>query len=307
MNHAKHHAPHDDQQKRRPGPPDADISWIERKELDIPYANRSDAQKLDLYLPDEPRPDGRPYPLLMHIHGGAFMMCDKRDVQVNPWLSFLADGYAVASVNYRMSGEALFPAAVHDVKAALRFLRANAARWNIDPWKIAAVGGSAGGNLSAMLASSAQAPAMQDDSLGFSDVSVEIQACVEWFGPTDFLLMDEQLASLGLGPCDHNHADSPESRYLGMQITKLNPSIVQKANPMNYIDESLSPLLIEHGDCDHLVPYLQSDMFYREIERKLGPGRAEFIVLKGADHGDRQFESPENMAIVREFLKHRFG
>jgi len=291
----------------RPLPPNADISWIKRKEMDIPYANHSSAQMLDLYLPDSPRTDGKPFPLVMHIHGGAFMMCDKRDFQLKPWLSFLADGYAVASVNYRLSGEALFPAAVHDVKCAVQFLRANAARWGINPNKIAAVGGSAGGNLSALLATSSKASSMQDDSLGFPDVSASIQACVEWFGPTDFFLMDNQLASLGLGPCDHNLGDSPESRYLGSQITTLKSEIVQAANPMTYIDESLCPILIEHGDKDHLVPYLQSQIFYNEIERKLGKGRAEFIILKGADHGDPQFETQENMTIVRAFLKHHLG
>jgi len=297
----------DPHELKRPGLPEADISWIKHKELDITYARVSSAQTLDLYLPDTLRSDGKPYPLIMHIHGGAFMMCDKRDIQINPWLSLLAEGYAVASVNYRLSGEARFPAAVHDVKCALRFLRANAHQWNINPDKIAAVGGSAGGNLSAMLATSSQVSELQDDSLGFAGVSVAVQACIDWFGPTDFLRMDAQLASLGLGPCDHNYPDSPESLYLGNQITLLRPEIVQRANPMTYIDETLPPILIEHGDRDHLVPYLQSAIFYQEIERRLGPGRAEFVILNGADHGDPQFESEENMKVVRSFLKRHIG
>lgn len=285
-----------------PGQPEADISRIARKELDIRYAALSPAQALDLYLPDLPPADARGWPLLLHIHGGAFMICDKRDNQVTPWLGFLGSGYAVASVNYRLSGEARFPAAVHDVKCALRWLRANATRFGIDPGRIASVGGSAGGNLAAMLATSARHPELADDALGFAGVSTAVQACVAWFGPTDFRLMDKQLASLGLGPCDHDEADSPESRYLGAQISGLDPAVVARANPMSYIDESLPPLLLEHGDRDHLVPCLQSAIFAEEVERRLGAGRVRLEFLPGADHGDPAFESPANMAKVKAFL-----
>jgi len=281
----------------------ADISGIKRKELDIPYARMSQAQMLDLYLPERPAKDARGYPVLLHIHGGGFMICDKRDDQVNDWLHFLDEGYAVASANYRLSGEAVFPSAVQDVKCAVRWLRINAARLGLDADRIAAVGGSAGGNLSAMLATSSNRPELLDDSLGFAGVSCAVRACVAWFGPTDFLAMDRQLASIGLGPCDHDEADSPESRYLGTQITKLDPALVARANPMTYIDDSLPPILLEHGDRDHLVPYLQSAMFAEEITKRLGPGRVQFEILAGADHGDPMFGAPTNMAKVRAFLE----
>ena len=120
----------------------ADVSHIENKYLDVRYADASDEQKLDLYLPEN---SNGPFPLIIHIHGGAFKMCDKRDIQVMPWLGALELGYAVASINYRLSWEAIFPAAVYDCKAAIRYLRANCEKYNIMKNKIAVVGGSAGG------------------------------------------------------------------------------------------------------------------------------------------------------------------
>ncbi len=280
-------------------PPIIDVSHIVNKYLDIPYADRSETQKLDLCLPEE---GNGPFPLLIHIHGGAFMIGDKRDIQLTPFLESLNQGYALASINYRMSGEAIFPAAVNDCKAAIRYLRANADKYNLDGLRFAAIGGSAGGNLTAMVCLTAFRPELADDSLGFSDVSCAVQAGVEWFGPTDFLKMDDQLAANGLGPCDHNEADSPESRYMGGQITLLDPAWVKKANPMTYISEDMPPLFIEHGRKDHLVPYQQSQIFAEMIEKKLGKMRVWFETLEEADHADPLFETPENMEKVFLFL-----
>ena len=147
-------------------PPPADTSHIRRKFLDVPYADLSPAQKLDIYLPDEG--DG-PFPVIISIHGGAFMGCDKADLQVLPMLEGLKRGYAVVAINYRLSGEAQFPALVHDAKAAVRWIRANAQRYGFDPSRIAAWGGSAGGYQASMLGVSAGIPELEDLSLGNPD------------------------------------------------------------------------------------------------------------------------------------------
>lgn len=111
--------------------PEADTAHVTRKMFDLPYAGRSPAQRLDLYWPEASPGDNGPggsgpYPVILAIHGGAFMGGDKRDVQLKPMLAGLKRGYVVAAVNYRMSGEARFPALVHDIKAAIRWLRAHA-------------------------------------------------------------------------------------------------------------------------------------------------------------------------------------
>ena len=175
-------------------PPQADVSSIRRKWLDLPYAFLSPAQRLDLYLPDEGE---GPFPVILSIHGGAFMGCDKRDMQILPMLEDLRRGYAVAALNYRLSSEAKFPALVHDVKAAVRWVRAHAAEFDFHPMKIAAWGGSAGGYLSTMLGTSAGVAALEDLRLGNPGQPSNVQAVVDWFGPTNFLKMDEQLAAAG--------------------------------------------------------------------------------------------------------------
>jgi dipeptidyl aminopeptidase/acylaminoacyl peptidase len=140
-----------------------------------------------------------------------------------------------------------------------------------------------------------------DSRLGNIDYPCNVQAAVDWFGPTDFLKMDDQLAESSLGPCDHNAADSPESRYMGARITEI-PEKVQLANPMTYIHENMPPILIQHGRKDHLVPVQQSIIFVQKLEKAVSPDRFEFNVLENADHADPLFETEENMNKVFMFL-----
>ncbi len=190
--------------------PNVDISNIENKFLDISYATVSDAQKLDIYLPAK---GNGPYPVILYIHGGAFKFGDKRDGQVTPMLEGLKRGYAVVSINYRLSGEAIWPAQIVDCKAALRWIRANSREYKLNPDKIAAWGGSSGGHLSAMLGTSGEVKSLENLTLGNPDQSSRVQAVVDWFGPTDFLRMDAQLKESGVeNPQLHSVLDSPEIR-----------------------------------------------------------------------------------------------
>jgi acetyl esterase/lipase len=280
-------------------PPLADHTFIKRKFLDVPYANTSPAQKVDIYLPDEG--DG-PFPAIAFIHGGAFCMCDKADGQVQSFLEAPRRGYVVASFNYRLSGEAIFPAGIQDVKAGIRFLRANAAKYHIDPNRIAAAGGSSGGNYAAMICALSGRDELDDPSLGNDGFSSDVQAGVVWFPPTDFLLMDRHLHENGLGPEDHNEAGSPESRYMGGQITKLDPAYIHKADPATYVHAGMPPVFIEHGRLDHVVPWQQSALLVEKIRQICGEDRVKYEILETADHADPQFDSPPNMAKVFTFL-----
>jgi acetyl esterase/lipase len=278
--------------------PEADVSNIARKWLDLAYADRSASQKLDLFLPEAG--DG-PFPVILHIHGGAFAIGDKRDIHVLFYLKGLARGYAVASINYRLSGEAIFPAGLQDLRAAVRWLRANADRFRLDPRRFAACGGSAGGNYAAMLALTSAGTDFDDPSLGNLHFPCDVQAAVDMFGPTDFLKMDEQLGESGLGPGGHCEPSSPESRYLGAKITDV-PDRARRANPMTYIHKDMPPILIQHGRRDHLVPFQQSVAFADAIRRFVGTDRVEFDILEDADHGDPLFETEENLDRVFSFL-----
>lgn len=281
--------------------PQANTTHIQRKMFDLAYAQQSPAQTLDLYWPADG--DG-PFPVIVAIHGGAFMGGDKRDAQLTPALAALERGYAVASVNYRMSGEATFPALVYDVKAAVRWLRANAPRFLLDSARIAAWGGSAGGYLALMLGVSAGIPELEDPAQGNAGQPCTVQAVVDWFGPTDFLKMDEQLAESGLAPAPavaHSAANSPESLLLGRQITEI-PDLVRRANPETYLHTGAPPFLIQHGDRDDTVPYQQSVNFAAKARAILGPGQVALELLPGARHADPAFATPDNLKKVLDFL-----
>ena len=279
-------------------PKPADVSNIKRKWLDISYANLSQAQKLDIYLPEEG--DG-PFPVIISIHGGAFMFGDKADGQVNPMLKGLTRGYAVVSINYRMSGEALFPANINDVKAAIRWVKANAAVYKLSPTHIALWGGSAGGNLAVLAGTSAGVKALEDLTLGNDSQSSSVRAVVDWFGPTNFLLMDEQLKKTGNGKPDHSKANSPESKVFGKKITEI-PAKVKMANPETYITKDDPPFFIEHGTKDQIVPTQQSVMLYNTLKKVLGKKKVTLHLLEGAKHGGKEFETSENLERVFSFL-----
>ncbi len=283
--------------------PTADISHIARKWLDVPYATISPAQKLDIYLPAD---GGGPFPVILSIHGGAFQIGDKRDVQLYPFLSGLDRGFAVASVNYRLSGEAVFPAGLRDTRAALRWLRAHADDYLLDPTRVIAWGGSSGANYAAMMGVSAAESIFDDPALGHSEYPCDVCLVVDWFGPMDFLTMDRQLALNGLGPQDHNDADSPESRYLGGRITER-PETVALASPLSYVGEHMPPILIQHGRADNLVPFQQSVQLAETIASRVGPDRFELDLFDGVGHADPWFETEENLERVFSFIEKRMG
>ena len=284
---------------RMPGPmneaffyiPQADVSHIQRKWLDIPYANISAAQKLDIYLPDEG--DG-PFPVILHIHGGGFEIGDKRDIHLMAFTKGLERNYALVSVNYRLSGEAIFPAGLQDLKASIRWIRANQTRYHLDGNRIAACGGSAGGYYAAMLCLTASVTELEDLSLGNPEYPCHIQAAVDWFGPTNFLKMDEQLEENGYGFGNHGNVESPESKYLGAKLSDV-PLKVELANPMTYVNKHMPPILIQHGSLDTMVPVQQSIMFVEKLEKYVSLDRFEFDIIEGAGHGDPLFETQENM------------
>lgn len=272
---------------------------ITRKWLDVAYGVHSPSQKLDIYLPENG--DG-PFPIIMHIHGGAFMFGDKADIQLRPMLNGLARGYAIVSINYRLSGEALFPAQIYDVKTAIRWVKANAASYQFDASRIALWGGSAGGHLSALAGTSAHAEELDDPNRANTLVTSEVQVVVDWFGPTNFLTMDELFVHSPVKPHQvHHAADSPESKLIGSPIAEL-PELVHAANPETYIWERTPPFLIQHGTHDPLIPTMQSVVFADKLQAILGSDKVTLELLEGAGHGGEAFETPDNVNRVLDFI-----
>lgn len=261
---------------------------------DVAYAKTSATQTLDIYLPQG---DG-PFPLVIDVHGGGFMMGDKS----NPALAdqLLEAGYAVASVNYRLSGEAKAPAQIEDVKAAVRWLRANAAQYKLNSEKFAAFGQSAGGNLVALLGTSCGAKEIEGAELGNADQSSCVQAVVDWFGPTDFLQMDAQFAGTNC-TANHNEASSPESQLVGAPIQTAQDKVKQ-VNPITYVSAKAPPFLIQHGTADCNVPPQQGKLLADASTPLIGAENVTYTLLEGAGHGGAQFETIENVKIVLDFL-----
>ena len=243
-------------------------------------------QKLDLYLPHS----GESFPLIIWVHGGAFRMGSKDD---HVPMDYLDAGFAVASLNYRLSQHAIFPAQLEDVKAALRWLRANAQKYRLDPERFGAWGESAGGHLVAMLGTTGTIDTFDvGENLRFSS---RVQAVADHFGPTDFLQMDAQRQPDGML---HDTPDSPESQLVGGPIQE-NKASVARANPITYITQEIPPFLIVHGDHDPLVPYQQSVLLNNALVAAGAPVR--FYTVIGAGHG--QFQDPKVAEITRMFFE----
>lgn len=231
---------------------------------------------LDLYFPDN---SPGPLPLIVWIHGGAFRMGDKTWCQ--EILPMLSHGYAIASIDYRLSQEAVFPAQIRDVKAAVRWLRLHAGEWDLDPERFASAGSSAGGHLAALLGGSFY-KRVWDQSGAYLEcapeaVSSAVQAVVDWYGPTDFLRMNAEP-----GDQDHFAPDSPESELLGSPILDI-PERVAEANPASYAYPGFPAFLLLHGDHDRLVLPNQS-ILLRDALAKVG-SRASLFLIPGAGHG----------------------
>ena len=265
---------------------------------DLAYAAVSPAEKLDLYVPTS---GSRPFPLVVMVHGGGFMMGDKSDgTGLAGADQLLAAGYAVASINYRLSAEAKYPAQINDAKAAVRFLRANAAKYNLNPDKFGAWGASAGGNLVSLLGTTCGVTVLEGNELGNADTSSCVQAVVDWFGPIDFLKMDAQFAGTSC-PANHNDASSPESRLVGAPIQTV-PDLVKTTNPTNYINTKTTPFFIENGSADCNIPPVQSKDFADALSKVIGVDKVTYTLLDGAGHGGSQFNTTANIQLVIGFL-----
>jgi len=257
---------------------------------DIVYATTDSASRgghlLDLYLP--PSPSG-PTPVVIFSSGSAWMANNGR--QGGPALATQLNkaGYAVAGVAIRTSGQTIFPGQLYDIKAAIRWLRANAGKYNINPDRIGIAGESSGGWLAAMAAVTGDVSELEG-TLGTTGVSSAVQAAIAYYPPTDFLQMD----AWALKPCDpavgmdasrafcHDGPESPESRLVGCAIQSC-PDKVQRANPIRYVSRADPPIMIIHGGSDPLVPHAQGELLYQALNKACRD--AVFISLPVAGHG----------------------
>jgi acetyl esterase/lipase len=240
-----------------------------------------DQQKLDLYLPEK---SDAPLPVIVWIHGGAWFAGDKAG---GPAIRYVGRGYAVASINYRLSQQAKFPAQIEDCKSAVRWLRAHAKEYNLNPTRVAAWGDSAGGHLVALLGTSGDVK--QFDVGDNLDQLSRVQAVVDWYGPTDFTKMGGM----------HDAPDGPEAQLIGGPVQQ-NKDKAAVANPITYVSKDDPPFLIMHGDKDVVVPFNQSELLLDAL--KSAGVEASLHPVPGAGHAAPQFDNSDNRKIVEEFL-----
>jgi acetyl esterase/lipase len=270
--------------------------------VDLAYATRSTQHKLDLHLPTVGK---APFPVVVWIHGGAWLNGDKRLAPSASQLHLLKYGVAVASVNYRFSSQALFPAQIQDVKAAVRWIRGNAKKYGLDTARVAAWGSSAGGYLAALLGTSGGVASLSDLTLGNPTMSDRVTAVVDFYGPAEFLTLDAEMKAIRCplaGGIGFNSPKSPPSLLLGAAIQTV-PARAASANPATYIDAKDPPFLIQHGSADCQIPRQQSANLQARLVKALGTGKVIFQLLPGAGHGGAAFYKLSNTTFVATWLK----
>ncbi|WP_298358927.1 alpha/beta hydrolase [Runella sp.] len=254
--------------------------------LDIDYVGDDIVgHRLDIHLPAVGK---APFPIVVAIYGSAWFSNSSKSTVFNEGLgqTLLNNGFAVVSINHRSSSDAKFPAQIQDVKAAIRFVRANAAKFSMDNSFIGVTGWSSGGHLTALTGTTntTQTHSIHglevdiEGSLGkYTQTNSKVNAIVDWFGPTDFLIMDACGSSFA-----HNDTKSPESSLVGGAIQE-NPDKCALANPISYVNAQNPPFLIFHGDKDPLVPHCQSEKLYEALQKS--KVKSELIIIPGGGHG----------------------
>jgi acetyl esterase/lipase len=255
---------------------------------DIPYATSANGEtlRLDLYLPEAARA-----PLLVYIHGGAWERSDKSSM---PLASLVERGFAIASLDFSPASKARFPGQVHEIKAGIRFLRAEAARYGYDASRIGIVGASSGAHLAAVVGTSNGSAELEGTLGDHRDQSSAVQAIVSYFAATNLTTILDQSTPFGL-----NIREPALVRLLGAP-PKETEALAKLASPVFQVDRADPPLLLLHGDQDPQMPINQSHELEGAYEKQ--GLEVDFIVVHGAAHGGAAFYSPENLERVASFL-----
>ena len=275
--------------------------WVGETMEKISYSDVSENDYLDLYLPES----DVSLPLLILVHGGGFFTGDSHSKETEYMLEYFKNhGYACASINYRLSDEATYPAAIEDVKEAVYFLHDHAKEYGLDEERFFIWGESAGAYLATM------ATVSGDD--------ISVKALVDFYGPMDFYSFDEQYNDLGLpvfirkligNSSDGytNTEDSPESIFMGQSLSTLSAEQKEEMSPESYIAEFATDhpdfkVYICHGKLDITVPYVQSINLADSFASALGEYAVDFVLHDTYKHADKRFYSETNLDNVLDFL-----
>lgn len=273
-----------------------------RIEMDIQYVPDGDAaQSLDLYLPE--KSTDKPMPVVVWVHGGGWWGGDKNGC---PAVGMVPQGYAAVSIEYRFSKKAVFPAQIQDCQAAIRWLRANSAKYHLDPDHIGVWGASAGGHLVALLGTSGGKKAFVPIG-GNEDQSDRVQAVCDLFGPADFNTVMSQAAEDNAvkNIFKFNTPEDPYSALIGVKLGE-DKEKGDAVSPVHYVSKDNAPILILHGTADALVPFAQS-MEFADALKNAGVD-VTLQKFPGAGHGGSVFNLPAVQKLTKTFFdKHLMG
>jgi len=284
------------QRKRTGWLGDGSIPANVRAVKDITYGSKSASQKLDLFIPPSSvLKNKNGLPLVIWIHGGGWNSGDKAGGPITP---LLESGFATASINYRLSTEAKWPAQLDDCRSALSYLRAHAGEYGIDEKRIGLWGGSAGGHLVLMMALKGEPPVNQGQvvSKAVSAHPLDVRAICDWFGPTD-------IGSFAREPKPNVYVVQMIQGLIGATGAAYADGCAD-ASPITHVGhlKQLPPILIMHGRNDGLVPLRQSEMFVEKMKSS-GMNNVKLVTVNGG-HGYPGFELPAMMQVVAFFKEH---
>ena len=298
----------------------ANAAFVRRQFRDIRYAPGGekaplshapdgDRRSLDIYLPNEG--DG-PYPVIVDIFGGGWFFGNKSSHKLEPALNLLKRGFAVVSINYSLSSQEKFPVPVYETKAAIRYVRAHAAEYQLDPNRIALLGESAGAHMATYCAVTSACHLMQGENWPNMDVSDAVQAVIAVYCPTDIGLSKEmftvQQALTGMPALvqEYGEADSPEGTYIG-GAPREKADAYFAANPENFLSKNCPPHLFLHGSCDQVVPIVGTMAYAAMMMHQIGEENVRFQVVDGGRHNILDFEEEWIYDLEAAFLKEKLG
>ncbi|MDD2980240.1 MAG: alpha/beta hydrolase [Hespellia sp.] len=261
--------------------------------LDIPYAAQSETQKLDIILP---KSGEGPYPVIMVVHGGGWKYGFKRSHVLESVFKISSQGYAIVSIDYRLSREALWPAQVYDVKAAVRFIRKNGEKYNLRTDKIGCWGNSAGAHILAVAASTNGTHEIEDLSMGNEEVSADLDMAVFWYAPVDLYDAQEQTG----------RDDSELNQVMGYDVLSRPREESDIASATAHVNQHFPKTLLQAGTMDALAPLAQSEALYEKVKKVCGEERITLEVFEGARHGDPVFKANDNINHCLDFVDEYF-
>lgn len=263
-------------------------SFAQSTTNDIEYARAGDlALKLDLHLPKAANA-----PLIVYVHGGAWRAGSKSDV---PVAGLLEHGFAIASVDYRLSTQARFPAQIHDIKAAIRFLRAKSELFHLNTGKIAIIGSSAGGHLAALVGVTNGHRALEGQIGDHLDQSSDVACIVSFYGAANLQSILSQSTEFGL------RMRVPALKLFLGDVPEKKPDLAKLASPVAHVDASDPPLFLVHGDSDPQMPPEQSVEFAKAYDAK--GLKVAHETIRGGKHGGTEFYDQGRLKRVAAFLK----